>query len=269
LFDMVEDHYAVAGFRSAAQLRSRLKHLRPFFGRTEARHVSRADLLAYSRRRKEEGARAATINRELEVVGRAFRMGRQAGQTENPLTIEKLREAPPRQGFFDAGEVAALLARLPDYLRAPVEFAWLTGWRRGEVFGLEWRQVDFGAGEIRLGTSKTDRPRVFPITPRIGELLESVKPEDGTIRALVFTRYGRPVADFRKAWATACAAIGKPGTLFHDLRRSAARRMEADGVPRSVIMALMGHSTEAMFHRYRIVSQADLRTVSNLLANRR
>jgi integrase len=50
-----------------------------------------------------------------------------------------------------------------------------------------------------------------------------------------------------------------PGRLFHDLRRSAIRAMEAAGVPRSVAMRISGHKTEAMYRRYAITCPADLR----------
>lgn len=62
-----------------------------------------------------------------------------------------------------------------------------------------------------------------------------------------------------KADANACEAAGFPGRIPHDLRRSAVRNMERCGLSRSVAMQLTGHKTEAVYRRYAITSEADLR----------
>jgi integrase len=81
-----------------------------------------------------------------------------------------------------------------DALRPLVRFIYLTGWRRGEVTRLEWRQVDFRAGEVRFdpGTTKNDEGRVFPFTMELRELLEAQHADHerlkkaGTIEPWVF-----------------------------------------------------------------------------------
>ena len=75
-------------------------------------------------------------------------------------------------------------------------------------------------------------------------------------------RAGTPRTAFYKAWRPACRKAGVPGMLTHDFRRTAVRNMERTGVPRSVATKLTGHRTEAVYRRYAIVSDADLRAAT-------
>ena len=67
-------------------------------------------------------------------------------------------------------------------------------------------------------------------------------------------------------WVTACRKAGRPRLLPHDLRRSAVRNLERAGISRSVAMKLTGHKTEAVYRRYAIVAENDLREAGAKLA---
>ena len=47
-------------------------------------------------------------------------------------------------------EIDTVIAHLPDYLQDFVRFAYLSGWRKGEIASLTWNDVDRKARVIRL-----------------------------------------------------------------------------------------------------------------------
>ena len=58
--------------------------------------------------------------------------------------------ATGKDGSACTEEVKALLPCLPAYLRNYVPFGFLTRWRKGEIVGLGWTNVDRSGDEIRL-----------------------------------------------------------------------------------------------------------------------
>jgi integrase len=154
-----------------------------------------------------------------------------------------LQEGNVRQGFFERDQFEAVRRLLPDYVRGLVTVAYITGRRiRSELFPLQWRQVDFAAGTLRLesGTTKNRDGRMFVMTPELRATLEAqraateaLQRKRGLILPWVFHRRGKPIAGFRKAWTKACKHAGCPGRIPHDFRRTAVRNLERAGVPRS------------------------------------
>lgn len=67
------------------------------------------------------------------------------------------------------------------------------------------------------------------------------------------------MGDFRKAWATARKKAGVAGLHVHDLRRTAVRNLIRAGVDKTVAKKISGHRTDAVFDRYNITSDEDLR----------
>jgi hypothetical protein len=76
LFQDVVDDYRINQRKSIVQLQSRLdRHLIPAFGQIRASDFTSQHLKRYRAQRMEAGASPTTINRELEIIERAFRLG--------------------------------------------------------------------------------------------------------------------------------------------------------------------------------------------------
>ena len=273
------------GAKSFYSVKSNVATVRAFFGdlravdvttkRIEAFIAFELDLKTGTKKRKAP----ATVNRDLAALRGAFNLARKQGRISRVPYFPMLREDNARQGFFEKDEFEAVAAALPRALADVSWFAYLSGWRKGEVLPLTWENVDRAAGEVRIATSKNGHGRLLPLTGALKDLIERrwqareyQTPENVTaISRHVFHDGGVPVGDFRKAWASACKAAKVPGRLFHDLRRTAVRNMIRAGVPQTVAMSISGHRTIAMFNRYNIASQDDkrealLRTEAHLAA---
>ncbi len=254
-------------------------HLRPYFGHWKACTVT--DVSRYIEKRRANGAQNATINRELAALRRAFVLGVQERKILLSMKpyIPHLKENNVRTGFFECDQFESVRKHLPEELQPVITFAYLTGWRiNSEILKLQWNQVDFKAGTVRLnpGATKNEEGRLFPfkVDAELTAVLDAQKAhtdvlqkDKGMICPWVFHRAGRPIKDYRKAWANACTAAGVPGRIPHDFRRTAVRNLERARVSRSSAMKLTGHKTEAVYRRYAIVEEADLaEAVSKLQA---
>lgn len=74
------DDYLANARRSMKRIRIALGHLRIFFGDAPAIDITNDRVSRYVAFRKEEKAAAATINRELSALARAFRVAEKAGK---------------------------------------------------------------------------------------------------------------------------------------------------------------------------------------------
>ena len=202
----------------------------------------------------------ASINRELAALKRMFTLAVQAGKLSSKPYIPTLEENNARQGFLDHASFVAVSSHLPNHLKDPVSFLYLSGWRVSEMRALEWRDVDLAGKVVRLRPeiSKNKLGRILPLQ---GELLDIIE-RASTSRRLdchaVFHNDGTLIGDFRKAWKSALIAAGLGKQFVHDFRRTAVRNLTRAGNPEKISMALTGHKTRAVFDRYNIVSEADL-----------
>lgn len=285
--EMVEDllrHYRNTADRDLIEVNTRLAHLNPYFNGQRASKIDAALVERYVEQRKRAAAANGTINRELGLLIRMFNLAMENRRVVAVPVIRKLKEAAPRQGFFERDQFEAVKGRLPEDLQVAATIAYTFGWRtQSEVLTLDRRQLDLEAETLRLdpGTTKNDDGRLVYLTPELKALLSAQVARVDTLQRrlgrviphlfphLEARLVGKRIRDFRKAWTTACKRAGVPGALRHDFRRTAVRNMVNGGVAERVAMKVTGHKTRSVFDRYHIVSPADLKEATRKLAAQR
>lgn len=135
----LKTHYETTGSRDSREAGYRLKHLDNFFRNDWAVGITPPRVTQYVQHRQaelEQGKTHAgktpeeirlshnrTINIELSVLKRMLNLAYRNGRLARVPHFDRLTEAPPRSGFFEASQFERLLEHLPHYLRAPMTFA--------------------------------------------------------------------------------------------------------------------------------------------------
>jgi integrase len=262
LLASVEQDYVIHGRKSLPQLRSHLRHIRNFFAMDRVPAVTAERLRHYIAGRQQEGAEAATINRELEGLRRAFSLAIENQTLATMPVFPNLAEDNARQGFFERADFEAVLFHLRDAdLRDFCEWFYRTGMRPGEIRSLTWEALDRETWALRLHAkdAKTRRGRIIALAGEVRAIIERRLRARRLDCVLIFHRNGKPVGDFRKVWTRACRLAGVDGKLVYDLRRTAVRNMVRAGVDPAVAMKISGHRTRNVFDRYNIISEDDIR----------
>jgi integrase len=246
------------------QNRSGIKLADEAFGKIKAVAFGSKQVKAYIKTQSAAGYKNATINRVTGFVEQAFALAVTEDRwfTKIPHITRLSEAANVRQGFCSKEEFLRVHENLPADLQDFALFAFSTGMRSGEIKCMDWSNVQDADSFIRMRPDQCKNQHGHSV-PVIDELMGIIQRRreartiqiDGTttLSRFVFHRGdGLEIGDFRKSWAAACEAAGKPNLLFHDLRRAAVTALVNSGVPQLVAMSISGHKTDSMFKRYAI-----------------
>ncbi|HTP24062.1 MAG TPA: site-specific integrase [Anaeromyxobacteraceae bacterium] len=242
-----------------------IRHL----GSLKATELSQRHVDEYRTRRLGEKTRRgsapspATLDREVELLKRILNYAVACGRlTHNPIAKAKLLRKPNvRRMVVSEEDFQRLHAAADECFKPILAVAYETGMRKREVLDLRWEQLDLKEGVIRLlpQDTKAEDARIVYLTPRAHEAVRGIVRRLGSAFVFLNPQTGEPWVDVRKQFVHACKAAGLAGVWFHDLRRSFVTNARRYGVPESVVMRMSGHKTRAVFERYNVVAEEDLR----------
>ena len=234
-----------AGRKDRRSPRQNARHLAPFVGQrpvSEVGDAARAAVEAWHA----SGIAPATMNRRLDVLRAAARYAFEQGSAPVNLAgrVPRFPEHNRREIYLTAAQVAALARAAPDKLTASaIMLAAYTGMRASELLALP--ATGRTAKALHVAHSKTGKPRLVPVHPRIRRHLAAL-PLGITYRDLV----GR-------FWL-ARESAGMPHVRWHDLRHTCASLLVNAGVDLFTVGRILGHSSAATTERY---AHLDTRTL--------
>jgi integrase len=240
--------------------------------------VSREEILAF---RDSLALSPASANFALKIVRRIFRAARLEGVLlRDPAEdVKGVRDRGGRtRRPFTMDELRAVLEVANAEWRSMVKLGLYTGQRLSDIAALTWAQVDLPRAEIRLTVRKTGKRLLLPVAAPLHDHLLSLAGADNPSaplhpRAYAAVNRGRVAtlsAQFSKllvsAGVSAPAGQGKRAQLsFHSRRHTAVSLLKDAGIPDAVIMALVGHESLAMSHRYTHVGKEALARAAETL----
>jgi integrase len=270
LYKAVERDYELHGKKSLEDVQSRWKlHLEPFFGARKLTAITASTITEYQRSRKREGAQNATINRELALLRRCYRIKENRARAGVVPAFDMLPESKPREGYLTNEQFEALkasaLKRGVEWLAAFIEVAGRLANRRSELLKLRVQDCDFENSQITFRETKNGDDRRVPMTPSVRTALEPLCANQAPEQNVFRWSDSQPVRDFRETWANVTKDAGVPDLLVHDLRRTGVRNMRRKGVAEEVAMKMSGHKTRDVFRRYNITDDTDLLDAAALI----
>lgn len=232
------------------------KWVNPIIGNKFITDITGADIhdLIYN----QTGRLGLTSRRDLlKHIKRIFAMAIEEGiLAKNPAKGIKVKVPESKKLVFNKTEINTLLdeARKQNH---PYYNHWvlalLTGMRTGELYALQWSDIDFESGFISInkswnskngfGPTKSTLNRVVPISKELERFLRHLKSKEISPTAPILERH----ADWQsgcqaKILKIFCLKIGITPIRFHDLRATFITQLLLQGVPVAKVMAIVGHS---------------------------
>lgn len=139
-----------------------------------------------------------------------------------------------------------------DHLLPAVIISLNTGLRKGELFSLQWNDIDLEHRvlEVRAATSKNGRSRFVPLNDKAYECLVKWRSQRSASGFVFPGKNGLRLHDCDRAFETVLRAAEIKNFRWHDMRHTFASNLVMAGVDLNTVRELLGHADLKMTLRY-------------------
>ena len=236
-------------------------YLKPYFGATRLDAISSFTIEKYKKRRLNQTAAEATVNRELATLSHLFNSSVEWKWLDRvPARPRKFAESAGRiialtDDESDRLMTAAIASATPD-LWLFVAFGLNTPMRHSEILAARWERLDLPKLRLNIPQAKAGQ-REQPITPELAKILASEREMRDDRTGWIFpsphkdsktghlSRMDRPFTD-----AVRVAGLDPELITPHVMRHTAITKLVQAGVDLPTIQRISGHKTLAMVLRY-------------------
>ena len=255
-------------------------HILPNLGSTPINKIRHSDIQKLVNSWAKNGLSARSIYQHMQVLKPIFKLAEK----------DELIAKDPSKGIKTIGpnsvirnplspkELHCLLDAIDPRFAFLVLFAYITGFRYGELESLNIGNFEFENAAVRVTKSKTESGlRLHPLTDAERDALTNYIISTGRDLSmkdepLFITPRGKRLSyqNFHhRIWAPAVKKCGLPEVSIHDLRGSFGTQLSEAGVEPDLLAKLMGHSSPATSFKYYVkVSPEKIRSSAGLISAR-
>jgi len=237
--------------------------IEPVLGSIPLSQVGATHLERIKQDMQQAGKAPRSAHYALAVVRQVFNTARRIDffQGDSPTSKVKKPTSDNRRLRFlsheEAKQLLDALAQKSTQLHEMALIAVHTGARAGEIFSLQWGDIDLEHGVISLRDTKGGRNRQAIMTEAVKNLFEDIPA--GARNELVFSsRAGERIRAVSRTYDRVASEIGlnqgvgdpRHKVVFHTLRHTFASWLVMAGVDLYTVKTLMGHQTISQTERY-------------------
>lgn len=216
-------------------------HVKPFIN--EGKFATN-DLAQFASYKIEMGLSPRTVKMAVLLAARYIEWsGKKPVQTKQILTWLQRSHQEEKVKALTRAEAEAILSycRQRDAaLYFPAAVSLYTGMRRGEVFGLQWKDIEknyITVSRSYNGPTKTGKSRMIPISSKLSVVLEELKKIAWGEHVIPYNL--DPSPNLKRA----CKALGIPKVTFHVFRHTFATvALESGKLNPKEVQEILGHA---------------------------